>query len=83
MALGRAKIIDSSLPTDELMYAIKTFNKQYKLNELDVNLCLLKVHIRLSYKYKYISLQNYNSWCNLLTDICNMLGGWINSCQKR
>ena len=69
-----------------LMYAIKTFNKQNKLkylNELDVNLCLLKVHIRLSYKYKYINLQNYNSWCNLLTDICNMLGGWINSCQKR
>lgn len=27
MALGRAKIIDSSLPTDELMYAIKTFPK--------------------------------------------------------
>ena len=69
-----------------LMYAIKTYNKQTKLkylNELDINLCLLKVHIRLSYKYKYITLQNYNSWSNILTNICNMLGGWINSCQKR
>lgn len=49
-----------------LMYSIKVFNKQEKLkylNELDINLNLLKVHIRLSYKYKYISLQNYQTWC--------------------
>ena len=68
------------------MYAIKSFNKHDKLrylNEFAVNLNLLKVHIRLSFKYKYISLQNYQSWANLLTDICNMLGGWILSCQKR
>ena len=68
------------------MYAVKTYNTNKKLNylnELDINLDLLKVYIRLSYKYQYISMQNYNSWCNLLTEICNMLGGWINSCQKR
>lgn len=69
-----------------LMYAIKTYNIQEKLKylkELDINLSLLKVHIRLSNKYKYITSQNYASWSNLVTDICNMLGGWINSCQKR
>lgn len=69
-----------------LMYAIKTFKNYDKLkflNEFDVNMTLLKVQVRLSYKYKYISMQNYNSWCNLITDICNMLGGWINSCQKK
>lgn len=69
-----------------LMYAIKSFNKQEKLrylNELDINLNILKVHIRLSYKFKYISIQNYQTWSNLITNICNMLGGWINSCQKR
>ena len=68
------------------MYAIKTYNKNDKLkflNELDINLNLLKVQTRLSYKYKYISMQNYQSWSNLITDICNMLGGWIVSCQKR
>ena len=52
-------------------------------DELDTNLYIMKVHIRLSYKYKYISMQNYQSWSNLITNICNMLGGWINSCQKR
>ena len=69
-----------------LMYSIKSFQKQDKLkhlNELDIQLNLLKVHIRLSYKYKYISMQNYQTWSNLITDICNMLGGWINSCIKR
>lgn len=69
-----------------LMYAIKSFNKQEKLrnlNEFDINLTLLKVQIRISYKYQYITAQNYQSWSTLITDICNMLGGWITSCQKR
>lgn len=69
-----------------LMYAVKTFNKQGKLKylgELDVNLSLLKVYVRLSYRYQYITVKNYQSWSMLITDICNMLGGWINSCQKR
>ena len=69
-----------------LIYAIKIYKKNEKLenlNELDINLNLLKVHIRLSYKYKYISLKNYQTWSTLLTDICNMLGGWINSCLKK
>lgn len=69
-----------------IMYAIKSYNKQEKLNHLnafDTELSLLKVHIRLSYKYKYISIKNYNTWSSLITDICNMLGGWINSCLKR
>lgn len=69
-----------------LMYSIKSYNKNDKLkylNEFDINLNLLKVHVRLSYKYKYISLQNYQTWSSLITDICNMLGGWISSCLKR
>lgn len=69
-----------------LMYAIKSYNKQNKLNnlnEFDINLTLLKVQVRLSYKYQYITTKNYETWCKLITDICNMLGGWIISCQKR
>lgn len=69
-----------------LMYAIKSFQKQDKLNylnELDINLNLLKVQTRLSYKYRYITVQNYETWSTLITDICNMLGAWISSCLKR
>lgn len=69
-----------------LMYAIKSYSKRDKLkylNEFDINLTLLKVQTRLSFKYQYISVKNYESWSTLITDICNMLGGWIVSCQKR
>lgn len=69
-----------------LMYAIKVFKKEEKLkylNELDINMNLLKVYVRLSYKYKYISIQNYQSWSTLITNICNMLGAWISSCLKK
>jgi len=69
-----------------IMYALKLYSKQEKikhLRELDINLCILKVHIRLSYKYKYISMQNYQTWSNHITDVCNMLGGWIKSCQEK
>lgn len=69
-----------------LMYAIKVYNKQEKLkylNELDINLSILKVHIRLSYKYKFITMKNYQTWSNLITNICNMLGAWISSCLKK
>ena len=69
-----------------LMYAVKLYSKNEKLkylNELDINLNILKVHVRLSYKYKYITMKNYQTWSNLITDICNMLGGWISSCLKK
>lgn len=69
-----------------IMRAIKSYKVQDKLNylnDLDINLALLKVHIRLSYKYRYITLQNYQTWAELTTNICNMLGGWIKSCTKK
>lgn len=69
-----------------LLYAIKSYNKSDKLkylNEFDIQLSILKVFIRLSYQNKYISVQNYQSWSSLITDLCNMLGAWILSCRKR
>lgn len=69
-----------------MMYAFKEFNKKNKLqylNNLDVELNLQKVFIRLAYKYQYISKQNYETWSTKITNICNMLGGWIKSCLTR
>ena len=69
-----------------LMFAIKLYSKKEKLqnlNELDVNLNLLKVQVRIAYKYRYISMRNYESWCELITIICNMLGSLINSFLKK
>lgn len=69
-----------------MLYAFKEFNKKNKLNylnNLDVELNLQKVFIRLAFKYQYISKQNYETWSTKITDICNMLGGWIKSCLTR
>lgn len=69
-----------------LIYSLKIYNRQEKLkylNELDACLKLLQVHMRISFKYKYISMQNYATWSDKLTEICKMLGGWISSCLKR
>lgn len=69
-----------------LIYAYKEYNKRSKLNylnQIDVELNLQKVFIRLAYKYQYITKQNYETWCHKITDICNMLGGWIKSCLAR
>ena len=69
-----------------IMYAIKSYKKNEKLkylHELDVHLALFKVYVRLSNKYHYINQQNYEAWSKIITDISNMLGGWINSCLKK
>ena len=53
------------------------------LNELDTDLKMLKVLIRVSYKSKYISSKNYSAWSKKIFNISNLLGGWIKSCLKQ
>lgn len=69
-----------------LIRSIKLYNKREKLDnlfEFDVALSILKVQIRLANKNHYITEKNYTFWSQSVTDIGNMLGGWISSCQKR
>lgn len=69
----------------KVILAYKYFDKSDKLktlNELDVQLKMLKVLIRISYKKKYISLKNYEAWSKKINNIGNLLGGWIVSCVK-
>lgn len=51
--------------------------KLYYLNEMDCNLKMLKVMIRISYKKKYISPKNYGAWARLITNVNNLLYGWL------
>jgi hypothetical protein len=67
-----------------VMYAQKEFNKSSRLkilSDLDVNLKLQKVFVRIAFKSEYISSQNYGAWSRKITDVSNLLGGWIKSCQ--
>lgn len=70
----------------KVISAYKYYEKPMKLNclnELDMDLKLLKVLIRVSYKRKYISSKNYEAWSKKINHIGNLLGGWINSCLKQ
>ena len=71
---------------EQIIYAFKFYDRTKKieaLNILDVKLKMLKVLIRISYKAKYITVQNYRAWSTKLFNIGNLLGGWINSCLKQ
>lgn len=63
----------------------KEFNRLKKLkylHNLDVNLKMLKVLVRLSYKRKYINSRNYGAWSRNLANISNLMGGMIKQCQR-
>ena len=64
----------------------KEFNKNYRLvvlNNIDVDLKFLKVLVRISYKHKYINKKNYAAWNKKITNISNLLYGWIKSCVRQ
>lgn len=68
-----------------VIHSYKSYKKEDKLNylsELDVKMKLIKVLVRISYKNKYISSKNYSAWSRKITNICNLMGGWMKSCQK-
>ncbi len=70
----------------DVIYAQKEYNTKERLhllNELDANLKILKVFVRISYKKKYINIRNYTAWSKKLANISNMTWGWIKSCQKQ
>ena len=69
-----------------ILCAYKFYDKSDKLkylNNLDVNLKMIKVLIRVSHKRKYINHKNYESWSKKLNNIGSLLGGWIISCVKQ
>lgn len=70
----------------KIILAQKEYNKSKRiiiLNELDSDLKMIKVLMRVSYKSKYINSKNYAAWSRKIFNISNLLGGWINSCLKQ
>jgi hypothetical protein len=69
-----------------LMWANKQYSKNARLkylSEVDIKLSCLKVYVRIAIKNKYINDRNYRAWSYKITNINNMLGGWINECLIR
>lgn len=85
-----ALVTDIKLKTNEglecILYCYKSIDRISKLkylNELDVKLKVLKVFVRISYKNKYINGNNYAAWSKKITNISNLMGGWMKSCRKQ
>ena len=69
-----------------LLWAKKQYSKNTKvkyLNEVDIKLSCLKIYVRIAVKNKYINARNYRAWSYKITNISNMLGGWINECLTK
>ena len=70
----------------KIIMAQKELDKNKRLSilkDIDVDLKMIKVMIRISNRKKYISSKNYAAWSKKLMNVGNLLGGWINSCVKR
>lgn len=71
---------------DKIIKAYKYYqvsDKLSALNELDIDLKMLKVLIRTLKKQNYINSKNIAAWSRKLFNIGNLLGGWIRSCQRQ
>lgn len=68
-----------------VLSAYKAYDKTDKLkylNKVDIDLKMLKIFARISYKKKYISVKNYEAWSRKINNVGMSLGGFINSCLK-
>ena len=71
---------------ENIINAQKEFNINKRLtylNHADAELKVIKVLIRISYKFKYISSRNYCAWSNKVLNVNNQLFGWIKTCVRR
>lgn len=53
------------------------------LKEMKTNIKVLELYIRIAYKEKYISSQNYAAWSRKVFNVNKHLGNWLLSCQKK
>ena len=55
-------------------------NKARYLKEIDVDLVILKTHIKISYDFLYISHKNYMVWNEKIDEIGRLVGSWLKKC---
>ncbi len=55
----------------------KRYHKKTTLQELDVELDLLRAQVRISKELGYLDFKKYEHWSRLNNEIGRMVGGWI------
>ena len=61
--------------------AWKKYHKKTTLQELDIEVEVLRYLIRKSLLLKYITPKRYETWASHLNETGRMVGGWIKSVQ--
>ncbi len=66
-----------------IVRANKKYHKKTTLQDIDIELELLRTYIRFSTdpKVRYLPLRKYENWSKMLNEIGRMLGGWIKSAK--
>ncbi|KFE96092.1 diversity-generating retroelement protein Avd [Vibrio parahaemolyticus] len=62
--------------------ASKRYHKKTTIQDLDIELAMLKNMIRVSYDLHYIDIRKYELWSRHLAEIGRMVGGWLKSVSK-
>jgi len=66
-----------------LLLLVITANKRYfkktTLQDLDVELDILRSYVRLSHDLRFLPFRKYENWAKQLNEIGRMIGGWIKS----
>lgn len=57
--------------------AAKRYYKKTTLQDMDVELEVLRVQIRLAWNLEYINAHKYEVWSEHVSEVGRMLGGWL------
>jgi len=57
----------------------KKYYKKTTLQELDVELDILRSYVRLGFNLQYLPPKKYENWARMNDEIGRMIGGWIKS----
>ena len=59
--------------------AQKKYYKKTTLQDMDVEIAVLRAYIRLSFQLGFLPLKKYELWSGQVVEIGKMLGGWLKS----
>jgi four helix bundle protein len=65
-----------------IIRANRSRDKRAFLNDIDVELEILRTQVRLAMELGFLPLKKYETWSGHLAEIGRMLGGWIKSEKK-
>lgn len=66
-----------------IITAIKRYHKKTTLTDLDVELAVLRRHVRLAKDLAYLDLRRYERWSVMLVELGKMIGGWLRAVNTR